>query len=167
MREKNGQKFLKKKQKNKETVYFSFCEHKNWIPSDHINMDSTKKTVKIKRFDELFEYIGGIGVYQIAHIFILCKFVSFVILFHCFWKIFLHVSLCFCQWEVMLQVCHHSWTQIQSTSTSSVMRCHTGAQFQNSRTYLLVSRSVSVVELSGFNGAAPFDGTSRRTVVWN
>ena len=39
-------------------------------------MDSKDK-IKIHKFDDLFPYIGGLGVYQFAHLFIMCKYVIF------------------------------------------------------------------------------------------
>ena len=39
-------------------------------------MDSKDK-IKIHNFDDLFPYIGGLGVYQFAHLFIMCKYAIF------------------------------------------------------------------------------------------
>lgn len=34
----------------------------------------TEEKIKIRHFDELFDYVGGLGVFQISHLFILCKY---------------------------------------------------------------------------------------------
>ncbi len=38
------------------------------------DMAENKNKIRIQKFDDLFQYVGGLGAYQISHIFILCKF---------------------------------------------------------------------------------------------
>ena len=39
-------------------------------------METKPSEIKIEKFDELFQYIGGLGTYQIVHLFIMCTYLS-------------------------------------------------------------------------------------------